>query len=86
MQDLHELFKQAEDDSKLLSKAPDNETELQLYALNKQATKGNATEQDAPLNPLNFVEKAKFKAWQKLEGKPRNEAMQEYIDLVNKLK
>jgi acyl-CoA-binding protein len=35
---------------------------------------------------FDFVGKAKFDAWTNLKGKTREEAMQEYINLVNKLK
>ncbi len=84
--ELQEKFQQAVDDSKLLTTAPDDETELKLYALQQQATEGNAKEEDAPLNPLNFIEKAKFKAWSVLNGKSKIDAMKDYISLVQSLK
>jgi diazepam-binding inhibitor (GABA receptor modulator, acyl-CoA-binding protein) len=39
-----------------------------------------------PPSPFDFVAKAKYEAWTALKGKTKEEAMQEYIDLVNKLK
>jgi len=79
------LFQQAVSDSKDLSERPSNETLLQLYSFYKQATDGDASE-DAPANPFDFVAKAKYEAWVSLKGRPKEAAMQEYIDLVNKLK
>lgn len=82
---LKELFEQAIDDSKSLSDRPSNDTLLQLYSLYKQATDGDANA-DAPPNPFDFVAKAKYEAWVSLKGKSKEAAMQEYADLVAKLK
>jgi len=83
--DISAAFQQAVADSKELSDRPSNDTLLQLYSLFKQATEGNAGEDD-PSNPFDFVAKAKFAAWTALRDKPKEAAMQEYIQLVNKLK
>ena len=83
--ELTSLFEQAISDSKDLSERPSNETLLQLYSLFKQSTDGDAG-QDGPSNPFDFVAKAKFEAWTAIKGKPKEAAMKEYIDLVNKLK
>lgn len=83
--ELKEQFEQAVLTSKTLSQKPDNETLLTLYALYKQSTEGDITA-EPPSNPFDFVAKAKFNAWEGLKGKPGNDAMQEYIDLVTKLK
>ena len=83
--DLSTEFQQAVADSKELSERPSNDTLLQLYSLFKQATEGNA-EEDNPGNPFDFVAKAKFEAWTALKGKSKEAAMQEYIQLINKLK
>lgn len=83
-----ELQKQFEDavaNSKTLSEKPSNEILLQLYSLYKQGTTGD-TNTEPPSNPFDFVNKAKYDAWNSLKGKSKEEAMQEYIDLVNKLK
>lgn len=83
--DLKTLFEQAAADSKALSDRPSNDTLLQLYSLYKQATEGDVNV-DPPSNPFDFVSKAKFEAWAGLKGKTKEAAMQEYINLVGKLK
>lgn len=83
--DLKSLFEQAAEDSKNLSERPSNDTLLQLYSLYKQATEGDVNV-DPPSNPFDFVSRAKFESWKSLQGKTKESAMQEYIDLVGKLK
>ena len=82
--DLNALFNQAVAESKDLKDRPSNETMLQLYSFYKQATQGDANG-EAP-NMFDFVAKAKYEAWASLKGKTKEEAMQEYINLVGKLK
>ena len=82
---LSSLFEQAVADSKSLTDRPSNDTLLQLYSFYKQATEGDVNV-DPPANPFDFVSKAKFEAWSALKGKTKEFAMQEYIDLVEKLK
>jgi len=82
---LKEQFENAVKDSKNLSDRPSNETLLQLYSLYKQSIEGdNNTE--PPSNPFDFVAKAKYEAWSELRGKSSEEAMAEYVSLVNKLR
>jgi acyl-CoA-binding protein len=83
--ELKELFEKAVADSKTLSEKPDNETLLQLYSLYKQVTEGDVNT-EPPTNPFDFVNKAKHDAWSNLKGKNKEAAMQEYVDLVTKLK
>lgn len=83
--DLTALFEQAVADSKTLSDRPSNDTLLQLYSLYKQATEGDINI-DPPANPFDFVSKAKYEAWAGLKGKTKESAMQEYVQLVSKLK
>lgn len=83
--DLHQLFDQAIADSKTLSEKPSNDTLLQLYSFYKQGSEGDVNI-DAPSNPFDFVAKAKYEAWEALKGKSKEQAMQDYIDLVAKLK
>lgn len=83
--DLNQLFEQAIEDSKTLSDKPSNDTLLQLYSLYKQGTEGDVNI-DPPANPFDFVAKAKFESWEALKGKSKEAAIQEYIDLVAKLK
>ncbi len=83
--ELQEVFQQAVANSKLLSSKPDNDVLLQLYSLYKQATEGDTTETGLS-NPFDFVAKFKHEAWAKLKGVTKENAMQQYIDLVTKLK
>jgi acyl-CoA-binding protein len=83
--ELNSLFEQAVADSKNLPEKPGNDILLQLYSLYKQSTDGDVNI-EAPSNPFDFVAKAKFNAWEELKGKSKAVAMQEYIDLITKLK
>lgn len=83
--DLHQQFEQAVDESKGLSERPSNDTLLQLYSLYKQGSEGDVNV-DPPSNPFDFVAKAKYEAWEALKGKSKEAAMQEYINLIAKLK
>ena len=83
--ELKELFEQEAADSKNLPERPSNDTLLQLYSLYKQATEGDVNG-EPPSNPFDFVNKAKYEAWVAIKGKPKEAAMKEYTDLVNKLK
>ena len=83
--DLQKQFEQAATNSKNLTEKPSNEVLLQLYSLYKQASTGDVNT-EAPSNPFDFVNKAKFDAWTSLKGKTKEVAMQEYVDLINKLK
>jgi diazepam-binding inhibitor (GABA receptor modulator, acyl-CoA-binding protein) len=82
--EMNTLFEQAVAESKSLPDRPSNETLLQLYSLYKQSTEGDANG-EAP-NMFDFVARAKYEAWSALKGKPKETAMKEYIDLVEKLK
>jgi diazepam-binding inhibitor (GABA receptor modulating acyl-CoA-binding protein) len=82
--DLNDLFNQAVAESKDLKDRPSNDTMLQLYSLYKQATLGDANG-EAP-NMFDFVAKAKYESWSSLKGKTTDAAMQDYINLVEKLK
>ncbi|WP_206022385.1 acyl-CoA-binding protein [Pseudoflavitalea sp. G-6-1-2] len=83
--DLKSRFEQAVADSKNLSDRPSNDTLLQLYSYYKQATEGDINV-DPPSNPFDFVSKAKFESWAALKGKTRETAMEEYVELIEKLK
>ena len=82
---LTQEFEQAVVDSKNLTERPANDTLLQLYSLYKQATEGDVNT-DPPANPFDFVAKAKYSAWSALKGKSKENAMQEYISTISKLK
>ncbi|MFN9710836.1 MAG: acyl-CoA-binding protein [Bacteroidota bacterium] len=83
--DMQQQFEKAVSDSKALSERPNNDVLLQLYALYKQATEGDVYS-EAPSNPFDIVAKAKYSSWEGLKGKSKEEAMQDYIDLIEKLK
>ena len=83
--ELKEKFLQAAADSKSLSEKPSNDTLLNLYSLYKQASEGDVSS-DPPSNPFDFVAKAKYEAWTALKGKTNEQAMTDYIALIDKLK
>lgn len=80
----NERFQQAADDVTKLPAAPDNQTKLKLYALYKQATEGDVSG-DKP-GMFDFVAGAKYSAWEALKGTSKEQAAQQYIDLVEELK
>ena len=83
--ELKEQFEAAVSNSKSLSQKPGNDVLLKLYSLYKQATEGDLTT-EAPANPFDFVAKAKYTAREELKGITKENAMQQYIDLVTSLK
>ena len=60
-----------------------NETLLELYGLYKQATVGDV-EGEAP-SGFDFRGAAKYAAWEQRRGMTSDEAMQAYIDLIDRL-
>ena len=84
MADLKAQFEAAVADSKQLPEKPDNMTLLQIYALYKQATAGDVEGKRPGFTDM--VGRAKYDAWADLKGKSSEEAMQEYIDLIESLK
>jgi acyl-CoA-binding protein len=83
MTDLQQRFEQAKQDVQGLSERPDNDTLLRLYALYKQGSEGDVSGEKPGF--FDFVGTAKYEAWAKLKGMPRDEAMKKYVDLVKKL-
>lgn len=81
--DLQQQFNNAVTRSKELTQRPSNEELLQLYALYKQATEGDATG-DRP-GGFDFKAIAKFDAWAELKGKTKEQAMQQYVALMGNL-
>ena len=81
---LQEQFQQAQADSKNLPERPDNMTLLKIYALFKQGSSGDATGERPGMT--DFVARAKFDAWDALKGTSQEDAMQQYIDLIEDLK
>ena len=80
MSSLRDRFTQAQQDVNSLPSRPDNDTMLKLYALYKQATKGDVA--GDPPGGFDFVARAKFDAWSAMKGTSAEDAMQQYVDLV----
>jgi acyl-CoA-binding protein len=77
-------FDKAVADSKKLPEKPDNATLLKLYALYKQATEGDV--QGKRPGFTDMVGRAKYDAWAGVQGKSTDDAMGEYVALVESLK
>ncbi len=77
-------FEKAVADSKKLPEKPDNATLLKLYSLYKQATEGDV--QGKRPGFADMVGRAKWDAWNAIKGKSEEEAMAEYVALVESLK
>jgi acyl-CoA-binding protein len=84
MADLKAAFEQAVADSKQLPEKPDNATLLQIYALYKQASAGDVDDKRPGFTDM--VGRAKWDAWNEQKGKSSDDAMQEYVDLIESLK
>lgn len=84
MSDLKAKFEAAVAESKSLPEKPDNMTLLKIYSLYKQATAGDVDGKRPGFGDM--VGRAKWDAWNELKGKSADEAMQEYIDLIEDLK
>ena len=84
MSDLKSMFETAVVESKNLTERPSNDTLLQIYALYKQGTGGDASGKRPGM--FDMVGRAKFDAWEKLKGTGQDDAMQKYVDLINSLK
>lgn len=76
-------FEEAVKESKNLKEKPANDVLLKLYALYKQATEGDV-KGERP-GGFDFKGAAKYDAWEKIKGKSRDEAKEEYIRLVRDL-
>ena len=84
MADLKSQFETAVADSKQLPEKPDNATLLQIYALYKQASAGDVEGKRPGFSDM--VGRAKWDAWNGVKGKTTEDAMQEYVDLIESLK
>lgn len=81
---LEEQFQVAAKGIQSLTSRPSNEELLLLYALFKQGSEGDITGE----RPTGFDFKAiaKWQAWSDQKGKSKESAMQEYIQLADRLK
>jgi diazepam-binding inhibitor (GABA receptor modulating acyl-CoA-binding protein) len=84
MADLKAAFEQAVADSKQRPEKPDNATLLQIYALYKQASAGDVDGKRPGFTDM--VGRAKWDAWNEQKGKSSDDAIQEYVDLIESLK
>lgn len=84
MSDLEKRFRETAEQAQSLPERPDNDTLLKLYALYKQGSEGDVSGEKPGF--FDFVGVAKYEAWEKISGMPRDEAMQKYIDLVESLR
>ena len=66
------------------ARRPDNDTLLALYSLYKQASAGDCRGERP--GALDMVDRAKYDAWAKRKGMARDDAMREYVELVEGLK
>ena len=81
---LKDQFEAAIAASKGLSERPDNATLLKLYALYKQGSSGDADGKRPGFTDM--IGRAKWDAWNELKGTGGDDAMQQYIDLIESLK
>ncbi|MCF7696903.1 acyl-CoA-binding protein [Mycetohabitans sp. B2] len=84
MREIDARFAQAQDEVKQLSERPSNLTLLRLYALFKQATKGDVHGDKPGL--ADIVGKYKYDAWAALKGTSQDTAKHQYAELVESLK
>jgi acyl-CoA-binding protein len=80
---LSDDFLEAQVRVKQLSKTPDASELLELYALYKQATVGDVTGERPGM--LDFKGRAKYDAWAAKRGSTKDDSMQSYVTLVEKL-
>jgi acyl-CoA-binding protein len=83
MSDLQSKFEAAVANSKNLSERPDNTTLLKIYGLYKQATAGDNAEKKPGFGDM--VGRAKWDAWNGFKGTSKDDAMQQYVDLIESL-
>ena len=80
---LKEQFDSAVSRSRELTSRPSNEDLLLLYALYKQATDGDVSGERP--GGFDFKAIAKYDAWAEIKGKSKDDAMKEYVALVDRL-
>jgi diazepam-binding inhibitor (GABA receptor modulator, acyl-CoA-binding protein) len=81
--ELKESFEKAAIASKSLP-SQSNENLLKLYSLYKQSIEGDVVG-EKPSNFFDITGIAKFNAWESLKGTSKEDAMQQYVDLVANL-
>jgi acyl-CoA-binding protein len=84
MPDLKASFEKAVAESKELPEKPDNQTLLKIYGLYKQATEGDNSGKRPGFTDM--VGRAKWDAWNELKGTGNDDAMKQYVSLIEDLK
>lgn len=80
---LQERFEDAQARVKTLSKTPSNDELLELYGWFKQATSGDA--QGKRPGMFDLKGRAKYDAWASRKGASRDQAMESYVQVVDRL-
>jgi acyl-CoA-binding protein len=80
---LEDEFSRAQERVNKLSRRPSDHQLLELYSLYKQAIMGDVTG-NRP-GGFDFKGRAKWDAWKQRDGLSREEAMRQYVDLVDRL-
>ena len=80
---LKDQFEAAVAASKNLSERPDNMTLLKLYGLYKQGSSGDISGERPGVTDM--IGRAKWDAWNAMQGESQESAMQAYIDLIEDL-
>ncbi|MDA9793079.1 acyl-CoA-binding protein [Bacteriovoracaceae bacterium] len=76
-------FEKAQVDVKNLTKRPNNNELLELYALYKQATAGDVSGKRPGM--LKIADRAKFDAWTTKKGTSADQAVESYVEVVSSL-
>lgn len=84
MSDLKTRFTAAARDVQQLKSRPGNDQLLELYALYKQSTDGDV--KGSRPGFLDLTGRAKYDAWATKKGTSPDQAMQAYVELVDRLR
>jgi diazepam-binding inhibitor (GABA receptor modulating acyl-CoA-binding protein) len=81
--ELRQKFEEAVINAKKLSAKPSNDVLLRLYALYKQVTEGDVHGEKP--GGFDFKAIAKYNSWEELKGTSKEDAMNQYIVLIDNL-
>ncbi|HET9693321.1 MAG TPA: acyl-CoA-binding protein [Steroidobacteraceae bacterium] len=84
MAEIDKKFEAAAKDIQTLTKRPDDEDMLRLYALYKQGTEGDV--QGERPSAFSIKDRAKYDAWARVKGTESTKAREQYVKLVERLK
>ena len=84
MSDLKKKFEEAAGAVKKLKEDPGNEAKLRLYGLYKQGAEGDV--QGKRPGFTDMVGRAKWDAWNEIKGTSGDDAMKQYVALIDDLK